>query len=62
MLPNENQDSIWVKIKKETCGEPEDIIIGSFYVSPEGKKGASSTDFFTSMNKEMNLFKNKGVI
>ena len=62
VLPNENQDSIWVKIKKETCGEPEDIIIGSFYVSPEGKKGASSTDFFTSMNKEMNLFKNKGVI
>ena len=37
LLPNENQDSIWIKIKKEACNEPEDIFIGSFYVSPEGK-------------------------
>ena len=62
LLPSENQDSIWVRIKKEKCNEPEDIYIGSFYVSPEGKKGASSSDFFTSMNKELNRFKSKGVI
>ena len=61
LLPNENQDSIWVKIKKETCDEPDDIIIGSFYVSPDGKKGKNTTDFFTSMNKELNLFRSKGV-
>ena len=34
LMPNKNPDSIWIKIKKEACGEPEDIFIGSYYVSP----------------------------
>ena len=62
LIPNENQDSIWVKIKKELCGEKEDIFLGSFYVSPEGKKSDGKPDFFTAMNKEINLFRYKGVI
>ena len=61
-MPNENQDSIWVKIKKEPCGEKEDIFLGSFYVSPEGKKSDNKTNFFTSMNKEINAFRHKGAI
>ena len=52
LIPNENQDSIWIKIKKELCGEIEDIFLGSFYVSPEGTKSDGKPNFFTSMNKE----------
>ena len=37
-VSNKNQDSVWIKIKKELCDEKEDIYIGSFYFSPEGKK------------------------
>ena len=38
LVPNKNPDSIWVKIKKGYSGEDDDIYIGSYYVSPEGKK------------------------
>ena len=62
LVPNENQDSIWVKIRKELCGEKEDIFVGSFYVSPKGKKSDKKTDFFVSMNKELNTFRHKGVV
>ena len=48
------------KNKKEACGELEDIFLGSFYISPEGKKNPS-TDFFSTMNKELNTFRQKGV-
>ena len=51
-----------MKIRKELCGEKEDIFVGSFYVSPEGKKSDKKTDFFVSMNKELNTFRHKGVV
>ena len=43
VIPNENQDSIWIKIKKDACDEPEDIFLGSFYISPERKKSLAPT-------------------
>ena len=55
LIPNENQDSIWVKMKKELCGEKEDMFLGSFYVSP-GKKPDGKPDCFTAMNKELSKF------
>ena len=61
VIPNDNQDSIWLKIKKEACDEPEDIFLGSFYISPERKK-TSSPNFFTTLNKELNTYRQKGVI
>ena len=61
MIPNDNQDSIWLKIKKEACDEPEDIFLGFFYISPERKK-TSSPNFFTTLNKELNIYRQKGVI
>ena len=27
VLPNQNQDSIWIRLKKEDCNEPDDIYI-----------------------------------
>ena len=62
LVSNENQDSIWIKIRKELCNEPEDIFIGSFYISPDGKQGTNTIDFFTSMNKELNIFRQKGIV
>ena len=52
LVPNKNPDSIWIKIKKESCNEPDDIYIGSFYVSPDGKKvGGKSTSFPRLMSR-----------
>ena len=62
LVPNKNPDSIWIKIKKELCDEPEDVYIGSFYVSPDGKKSRGKVDFFSSLNEEINAFKKKGSI
>ena len=49
LVSNENQDSIWIKIRKELCNEPEDIFIGSFYMSPEGKKGTNTIDYLVTV-------------
>ena len=46
LLPNKNPDSIWIKIKKESCNEPDDLYIGSFYVRPHGKKSGESRLLF----------------
>ena len=38
VLENSNEDSIWIKLKKEKFGGKNDIYIGTYYVNPEGKK------------------------
>ncbi len=60
-ISNKNPDSIWIKIKKESCGETEDIFIGSFYISP-GNKRKVQNDFYTSFNEEIVCFKQKGIV
>ena len=42
VLENENEDSIWIKIKKEKFGGKNDIHIGTYYVSPEGNSKRNS--------------------
>ena len=37
-VKNENDDSVWIKIKKEETGEKEDIYIGTVYLSPYKSK------------------------
>ena len=37
-VKNENDDSVWMKIKKEITGEKADIYIGSVYLSPYKSK------------------------
>ena len=61
-IPNKNQDSIWIRIKKEVCKEHEDIFIGSFYVSPDRKKSGNNPDFFNLMNEDINVFRQKGAV
>ena len=62
VIPNKNQDSIWIKIKKEFCDENEDIFLGSYYVSPEKKTEVTKNDFFNVINEEINVFKDKGIV
>ena len=61
VVATENQNSIWVKIKKEFCGENEDIFLGSFYVSPD-RKGSMKTDFFSLVNDDIDKLRDKGVV
>ena len=46
-IPNKNEDSIWVKISKETTGELKDIYLGTCYVSPPARnaRGQSKHSF-----------------
>ena len=58
----ENEDSIWIKLKRNDLGEREDIYIGTFYMSPSHKRNQNKTDLFTILNEEINFFKNKGTV
>ena len=53
VMPNKNEDSNWVKLKKELCGEREDIFIGTFYVSPHNNNNNIQTDFFNKFDNEI---------
>ena len=37
------------------------IYIGTYYGSPSKYKGDSTSDFFTNLNEEINMFQKKGV-
>ena len=52
LVPNKNPDSIWIKIKTESCNEPDNIYIGSFYVSLDKKQSGESQLLF--LHEEMN--------
>ena len=64
VIPNNNENSIWIKLGKSISGEMEDIYIGTYYVSPPNskveKKNPMSGDFFTEFNEEIAIFKKKG--
>ena len=62
VIPNKNEDSIWIKLKQNKCNGHEDIYIGTYYVSPSKAKTPKAIDFFTSLNEEINMFKKKGVV
>ena len=59
VVPNTNENSIWIKLKKMSSKD-KDIFIGTFYISPETKK--SKTNLLDMLNEEINLFSKKGEI
>ena len=61
VVPNENEDSIWIKFKKELHGEMEEIYLGTYYVSPYNSK-KKNYDFFATVNEEINNFRKKGIV
>ena len=50
-VPNDNEDSIWIKLKKECIGTDKDIYIGTYYVSPVNSKGGNSKDFGAALKR-----------
>ena len=68
-IPNNNEDSIWVKLCKKATGESKDIYIGTCYISPpkrKGKHNLSGVDdnhsSLESFFEEARLFNKKGEI
>ena len=61
VVPNENDDSIWIKLKKKFLRRNDDIFIGTFYCSPTSSKNKNANDFFSSFNEEINIFQKKGI-
>ena len=63
VIPNMNDDSIWIKLGKRSHDENEEVYIGTYYVSPPSKsKKSQEFDFFTDFNEEINSFQKKGVV
>ena len=63
-VENDNEDSIWVKLKKEETGERGDIFIGTIYLSPS-KQANGKDDGNTSLEaffREIGGFKEKGIV
>ena len=62
VIPNDNEDSIWFKIKKDLRQDKDDIFVGSYYVSPPNKKNSGKFDFFSTLNDEIQKFREKGTV
>ena len=64
LVENKNEDSIWIKIKKEKFNGKDDIFIGTFYVSPESnsERSRKKFDFLSTINEEVASFSKKGII
>ena len=56
----ENEDAIWVKIKKEISGEERDIYIATCYFSPSKGKGSSRE--IAKLSENIMDLQNKGYI
>ena len=56
----ENQDSIWLKLKKEISGEANDIYIGTYYISPP--KGKENPDKLQKLCEDVLYFQKRGEV
>ena len=59
-VPNKNEDSIWIKMKKDIIGTEEDLYLGTYYFRPENSKGKSSKDFGEALSDEICFYNKKG--
>ena len=61
VVDNKNEDSIWVKIKKENFDGENDLYIGTYYISPDNSKerNKKNYDFFSAINEEVTYFSKK---
>ena len=59
VVPNTNENSVWVKLKnKSPIGS--DLFIGSYYISPSGKK--DKFDTFNVLTEETKRFQGKVIL
>ena len=62
VIPNKNEDSIWIKLNQNRYNEEDDIYIGTLFMSPINKRNKNKDDLFTILNDEISRFKGKGNI
>ena len=64
VVENKNEDSIWIKIKKENFDGKNDLYIGTYYISPDNSKerNKKNYDFFSAVNEEATYFSKKGLV
>ena len=64
VVENNNDDSIWIRIKKEKYEGSYDTYVGTYYMSPENniERSRKKYDFLSTMNSEVTLFGKKGPI
>ena len=68
LVPNDNEDSIWVRLPKESTGEVNDIYIGTCYISPPGRNSKpqgmenDKHDCLYSFFEEVRKFSQKGEV
>ena len=71
VIPNTNENSIWIKLKHKSCKNNEEFYLGTFYLSPDitrnkdkkaNNRNKIKIDLFETLNEEINRFKNKGTI
>ena len=62
VIPNTNENSIWLKFRYKTHNGNKDIYIGSYYFSPRNKFNKNELDIFEILNSETNRVRNKGTI
>ena len=53
VIPNKNEDSIWIKLNQNRYNEQDDIYIGTFYMSPINKRNKNKDNLFTILNDEI---------
>ena len=61
MIKRDNQNVIWVKIKKELVELENDLYLGTLYHSPSGNSDSISTKY-ESLNDDIFFFQGKGTI
>ena len=63
-MDNDNEDSIWIKLKKEKFGGKNYIFLGTYYVSPDArsKRIKKKIDFLSNLNNEVACYSKKGPI
>lgn len=60
LVPSDNEDIIWVKMKKEDTGGNKDVYIGTCYLNPS--KGKDSDRKITKLTEDVITFQKKGDI
>ena len=60
-VPNDNNDCIWVKIKKEVSGVGQDVYLATVNISPE-KTNNDKNELLLEIYEEAINFKEKGIV
>ena len=59
-ISTDSKNAIWLKLKKEHFNEPEDIYIGTFYLSPDSYEKKTKSNYIVELESEIFKFSSTG--